>query len=61
MTALLESAWALTVADFVDPTADDPVSSARAEPCPICELEAARPCPACNAMGTVVYDTAPNA
>jgi len=60
MTALLESAWALTVPDFVDDPVDDRVTTDLAEPCPICELGAAGPCPACNAMGTVVYDTAPN-
>lgn len=57
MTALLESAWALTVHDLVEHPVDDRVRGALAEPCPICELGAAGPCPACNAAGAVVYDT----
>ena len=30
------------------------------EPCPICELGAAGPCPACNGRGLVDYDDRPS-
>lgn len=31
------------------------------EPCPVCELGPAGPCPACNGRGVVDYDDGPDA